>query len=335
MLFFNFDGRGKGLLASAGLIALIAQGCGSDEGDDRATGGGGVGGSEPPHAGRGGSSGATSGGGSGGASHGSAGDTPGGAAGMPADGVPETSAGAAGTGASSGSGSADPSLGGTSGAGDEAAGSGGAASAELAVSTEQLAFSVVCPGPAVVPAKTFTLSNPGGASLTWSAASPALWFSIVPASGTLAPGAHADVTISPSRWDPPLVPANIMLLEGDVTITSDALGAPKVVHVTESNGFLSFSVVPPANIDFGLVAVLGEVSVTIPAAGSWYGAVMASSNTTDFSLNGFVPGIDGKWTLKFRPGTVGPHTTTLTIGSMFRCVLSPNTFTATGTGIVN
>ena len=123
-------------------------------------------------------------------------------------------------------------------------------------------------------------------------------------------------------------------LTGDITVASDAPEPSKVVHASET-GLNAFSVVPPANIDFGLVAVPGAASKTIIPGIGWYGPTLVLSNTTDFSLSGIVPAGPGQWTLTFNPQTVGPHTTTLTIGSMLKCVLSPNTFTATGTGIVN
>ena len=145
----------RGLLASAALIACVAQGCGSDAEDHPGGGGaGGVGGSELPHAGRGG----TSGGGTAGSIAGNAGDGGGGAAAASGGDGPDLG-GAAGTGGNAGSGGFDDSLGGTAGMTDESAGSGGSASAGLALSIDSLTFFVVCPGPAVVAPKTFTVSN--------------------------------------------------------------------------------------------------------------------------------------------------------------------------------
>ena len=321
MLFQDCGRRGKTLSASAALIALIAQGCGADKADVHETGGGGTGGSEP-RAGRSGMGGA-----SGAGMPSGAGDSPlsGGAAGD------DTLGGASNQGGNAGRGGGQ-SLGGAAGMGDETAGSAGVG-VDLAVSTHTLAFSVVCPGPAIVSAKTFTLSNSGSASLTWSAASAASWLTIAPTSGTLAAGAHTEVTVSPKRWAP--TPLSVTELTADIAVASDEPGAAQVIHVSETNGGLSFSVVPPANIDFGLVAVPGMASVSITADPAWVGAALASSNSTDFALNGSVPGSDGKWSLQFKPATLGPHTTTLTLGSTTKCVLSPNTFTATGTGIVN
>jgi hypothetical protein len=148
-----------------------------------------------------------------------------------------------------------------------------------------------------------------------------------PAGSTLPAGAHIDVTVS--RLGLPPAPPLWETLIGQVHFQGSAPGAsPLDVDVAEESG--GYYAPPRANLDFGDVYASTTPTFEIAADSFVVGEVLSSSNPS-FTLNGFVPNEQGKWTLGFNtlPVVLGQQTTTLTFGSMFGCVLSPNTFAAT------
>jgi hypothetical protein len=196
----------------------------------------------------------------------------------------------------------------------------------LSTSTSTLAFDFPCPGPNTVEPKTVRLTNDGNAAIDWTSSSDSARLSIAPTGSTLPAGAHIDVTVS--RLGLPPAPPFWETLIGQVHFQAVAPGAaPLDVDVTEGSG--GYYAPPRANLDFGDVYASTTPTLQIAADSSVVGEVLSSSNPR-FTLNGFVPSEQGKWTLGLNtfPVALGQQTTTLTFGSMFGCVLSPNTFTA-------
>jgi len=117
------------------------------------------------------------------------------------------------------------------------------APASLAVAPPSLSYAaVVGTSPA---SQTFTVTNAGGAQLTWAAAGNQPWLAAIPASGTLAPGQSATVTVSASTAA--LATGNYT---GTVTVTSaQASNSPQSVAVA-----LTVGVAPVLTVEFSTLA---------------------------------------------------------------------------------
>ena len=202
---------------------------------------------------------------------------------------------------------------------------------KLTLSQSQLSFALNCPSPPVFTAKTITLTNTGGSTLTWSRTAPIGDFTVVvPSSGTLIPNAQVTVSITPafSSFSGSGPTPGHDYKPADVTFTTNVSGdVAHTVGITESSN--GYAVSPPASIDFGSVAVGTSVTKIISGAAQVPGAGLGSSNP-DFVLNGVGPLSNGTWTLTFTPSAPGPASTTLTMGSASGCVFPPKTFTAYG-----
>jgi hypothetical protein len=235
-------------------------------------------------------------------------------------------AGSAGAGGVSGS-AGNGGIGGSGGAGG-----GGSSPGQLTLSATELDFAVMCPEPPVADPQMFTVDNAGGTALTWSASFDATKVAVSPSGSTLAPGVHVDVTVSPA----PIVtssPVGTMVELGDIHITNDVPGA-SAQTVTLLESALGYFVNVPPDMDFGDVFVDSSVLQTVPVMASVPGAILGSSNP-DFYLNGAAPDQNARWTATFAPTKAGLQTTTLTLGSFLNCIWPPNTFKATGTGVLD
>jgi hypothetical protein len=238
------------------------------------------------------------------------------------DGGAPTSAG----GESAGDGGASTSAGGESAGAGDGGSAGTPGTGHLSISESALDFTFVCPGPSTIAAQTVTLTNDGDAPVSWTSSFDAALVSVAPTGSTLAAGAHVDVAISPLA--PPLTLYDALLV-GQVHFQSDVPGAtPLDVDVTEYSG--GYYAPPRADLDFGDVYVGTSPSLAISVDPDVLGEVLSSDNES-FQLSGVVPNENAKWVLTFNPFPVvlGTQTATLTRGSMFDCVLSPNTITVT------
>ena len=153
----------------------------------------------------------------------------------------------------------------------------------LGISPGSLSFSAspgVTPGP-----KTFTVTNLGGGTLSWTAADNAGWLGVVPASGSLGPGENQLVTVVAT---PDALPAG----DHEAAITVSAEGAwdsPQTVSVTLtkttsprfglSTGSLSFSAPAGTNP--------ASQTVTVTNVG---GGLLAWNASVDVSWLGLEPG---------------------------------------------
>lgn len=206
------------------------------------------------------------------------------------------------------------------------AGSGGTAATAVASPTS---FDFI--GQCNVGAQDLTISNTGGSTFTWVAnVLGAVPIHIIPSSSTLLPGASVTVEVSP--FFPPIVTGS-QNVSGTIAITTDVAGALPPIAVVY--GVSGFTVVPPADIDFGAVSVGSTKSISFSASQVSLPGVLLVSSNFDFLLTGAAPAdpSPGFWTLKFTPRVIGSQSTTLTIGSFSGVVCAPNTFAATGVGV--
>jgi hypothetical protein len=102
-------------------------------------------------------------------------------------------------------------------------------------------------GPFTPPSQTYTLSNTGGVAMVWSVTNSFNWLTLSPASGTLAPGASTNITVS--------LNANANSLSSGVysdTVafaTSNGSGnATEPVNLTVSSPTAYLSVTPPSGL---------------------------------------------------------------------------------------
>ena len=93
---------------------------------------------------------------------------------------------------------------------------------------ENVLFEGVVGGPFAPDGVLYVLTNTGGASVNWTAAASDTWFEAVPASGTLAYGDVAWVTIAPTAAAEALDAA---LYAGSVTFTNSSSAAEQVREV--------------------------------------------------------------------------------------------------------
>ena len=220
----------------------------------------------------------------------------------------------------------------TAGAGGDAtAGAGaGAGFGVLEISSNALSFSVECPHAPIADPQTVTLTNSGESSLTWSASFDASAVAVTPATSTLDPGAHVDVTVAPAAITSSKAPGSNVPL-APITISSDVAGAaPQTISLSETASGNFVGAVAP--ISFGRVVVATETTKSVgPLSGGL--SLGLTSSDSNFVLSALAPKADGTWDLTFIPTGEGLDSATLTISSQTNCIWPPNTISVSGTGV--
>lgn len=201
--------------------------------------------------------------------------------------------------------------------------------ARLVLSTTALNFAAHCPSSPEFDSQTVVLTNPGQSSLTWNLVTAPSEVNVTPANGTLAAGAHVNVTVTPSYFllgskATPGHDYQTTLVTFATTIPGDT--AQSVILKLSNDGYI---VKPPSQINFGAVAAGSSSTKSIAWASVLPPSVTLVSSNPDFALNGSSPLPDGTWSLKFTPSMSGAESATLTMGSTGSCVYPPNTVTAT------
>jgi hypothetical protein len=211
-------------------------------------------------------------------------------------------------------------------------------------SVSSLAFGNVSCGTQAA-AQTFTLSNSGTASFTWNAAmalgasSP---YAVSPASGSIAAGGSATLTVTPAA-----IPStsSIAPLDDSVSITTNIPGdSAHVVSVSETPSGAILAVTPSA-YDFGGVAVnttathglsvsnTGNASATV----SFTTGSGSSAFTVGPASQSVAGGASGAFTASFAPTSGGSLSNTAQIAvpaGTALCSPLPGSVSLTGTGNV-
>lgn len=192
----------------------------------------------------------------------------------------------------------------------------------VGVSPGSLDFGQVNCG-ATAAAQTFTVSNTGNASVTWSAAlrlaarSP---FTLSPASGTLAAGGRVTVTVTPKAVPPTSSTASDAFAD-DVSVTTSAVGdAPHAVslHQTARGAVLALS---GASLAFGDVPVLTSRTATLSLTNSGNAPATLGLKATGsgFAVSPSAPTQVGASpltvTTTFSPTTAGAYTGSLAMAA--------------------
>ncbi len=180
----------------------------------------------------------------------------------------------------------------------------------LSVSPASLSFRATLGG-ASPAAKTLSVSNAGGGTLSWTAAEGATWLSVAPGSGTNA----GTVTVTPA-----IAGLAAGTYTTDITVTAaGASGSPKTIPVT----FTVDPIVPPSlSVTPASLAFSATMGGAAPAA-----KTLAVANTGGGTLS-WTAAADASWlTVTPSSGTdAGTLTVTPAIGG-----LDPGTYTATVT----
>ncbi len=203
----------------------------------------------------------------------------------------------------------------------------------LVLSTTTLNFSTSCPpgfgqGQPTLP-QSFTIANPGSSAVTWTAmASPSSVFVLAPTGSTLNPGQTATVTVLPSPGTPG--PA-----QGQLIVTANGASQAIALNLTVGGNVVG----PLQNIDFGNVPIGTVASAFVPLSGAAPGLELTNrGNSGDFLVVMGAPSQQSEgfgWRVTFVPFTLGPESTTLEFVSVAGALIcAPNTFTATGTGVL-
>lgn len=152
--------------------------------------------------------------------------------------------------------------------------------------TGRLAY---CNGVAVGPNwkdQGLVMTNTGGATLTYSAATATSWIRVTPSSGSLAPGASTTLTVSVD-----LSGLGRGIYSGSLTITGNGSVSQNVPVTLEIGNALPTLCLTPTNTPFGTVKA-GKTSATKyfdvlnvgdDPLGSWTAARMATSGTVNMS----------------------------------------------------
>ncbi len=215
---------------------------------------------------------------------------------------------------------------GTAGASGE--GGGGSILGVLEISGTTLSFNVECPHAPIADPQTVTLTNSGGSALTWSANFDSSQVTVTPATSTLDPGAHVDVSVAPAAITTTKAPGSNIAL-GPITVSTDVAGStPQTIALSETaSGTI---VAPVAPISFGRVPVGTETTKSVGPLGTGIGL---TSSDPSVILSGLTPKQDGTWDVTFLPPGEGLKSATLTLSSQTTCLWPPNTVTVSGTGV--
>lgn len=209
----------------------------------------------------------------------------------------------------------------------------GALGAQLSPST--LDFGLVSCG-STGTAKILTLSNTGAASFTWAASIATTYYAIAPASGTLAVGASAMITVTPKAI--PAASATTADLYADtVTVSIPTLGSSFLssLHMTAEGAILSFN--PTPTLDFGNVkqdgsrtktyAVVNDGNLAAPITLTKTGSQYSISPTTSTANAGSSATLNAS----FNPTSTGTITGTIAVTTTAkRCAPLPAALKLTG-----
>jgi len=220
----------------------------------------------------------------------------------------------------------------------------------IALSTQSLAFAETCGALAAVP-QTFTITNSGNASMTWTATiGSGTWYTFAPATATLALGDQSTVTVTPLALPTPTDPsptpyadaisitttivgdtAHVVTLselpQGDVLTLSTTALAFGSIPVTKSSSPLSFTLTNSANP--GSPSAVVEITGSDPTDFS-QSATMA---TIPAAIAG-AAGTDAVTVTFDAPAMPGAPSSTITLTTDDAlCTLLPGPVVASGTAI--
>jgi Fibrinogen beta and gamma chains, C-terminal globular domain len=218
----------------------------------------------------------------------------------------------------------------------------------IALSTQSLAFVETCGATASVP-QTFTITNSGNESMTWSAAiGSGTWYTFSPAGATLALGDQSTVTVTPVALPSPTDPAPGPYAD-IITVTTDIVGDtahPVALSELPLGDVLSLST---TTLPFGLIPISttsAPLSFTITNSantGSPSAVVgIAGTDSKDFSqsavtatIPGSLAGVAGTDAVSVTfdaPADPAAYTSTITLTTTDAlCANLPAAVVATGT----
>jgi hypothetical protein len=191
--------------------------------------------------------------------------------------------------------------------------------------------------------KTVTVSNTGNGAFKFDAtldAAGAQYYAVSPASGSVAPGSSAALTIVPKAV-PAVSPVTANFYAGGLVVKTNAVGdAPHSVSlaqtargaiVTVSKTTLGFNSVPVATTQSGTVAITnaGNVSAPLTVTASGTGFSVSPSGALTIAAGDSVSA-----TARFSPTTAGAATGALKVvaGSVALCAPMPADVALSGTG---
>lgn len=196
-------------------------------------------------------------------------------------------------------------------------------------------------GPFTPSSETYTLTNTGGSSISWTASKGQSWVSLSSAGGTLSAGQSTTVTVSINSNANGLSPGSTYSDLVNFTNTTNGNGNTyRTVNLTVSFSGSAISV-GPGSLNFGNVSV-GSCSTApfaiqhVSGTGAASGTVSASSNPpfsiisgSSFSVSN---GSGANITVQFCPTGSGTFNGTATVSSSAN-FQTANTVSLTGTGV--
>ena len=186
--------------------------------------------------------------------------------------------------------------------------------------------------------QTVTLSNTSADEFAWTASLSTAYFTIDPASGTLAAGASADITVTPQAI--PAVSTTAPDFYGDTLVVSvPSLGATfrSSLHMTAEGAILSFF--PTPTLDFGLVKKLGSKTkpYAVVNSGNFAAPITLIRSGSQYSMNPSAStasaGSSATLNASFNPTSTGTITGSIAVNTPAKlCAPLPPALNLTGQG---